>query len=188
MVRRAALLLVAALAATAALVPAASAVTAKRYYAIGDSVMIDAATPLRASLPGISINAATSRQVDDGIAILRKKKSAHTIGGTTVFGLGTNGTLSTAQLKQIVALTAGHKLVMVSTHCSHCSWTSANNRVITSLCTKAHHCWIAHFEAHARAHPEWFGDDGVHMPLNGTGAKAYASYVRAACHNARVDA
>ena len=71
-----------------------------RVYAIGDSVMIDAKHDLRHDISGIVVDADVSRQVDAGIRILQRQKRNNTIAQTTVFGLGTNGTFTRAQLKQ----------------------------------------------------------------------------------------
>jgi hypothetical protein len=46
-------------------------------------------------------------------------------------------------------------------------------------CTPRYHCWVVPFAARARRHPEWFAPDGVHLPMDGAGARAYASMVRA---------
>ena len=163
---------------------AQAATPAAKYYAIGDSVMLDAKPSLPKVLPSIRTDADVSRQVADGIAVLRYQRARHTVGGITIFGLGTNGSLSVTQMQQIISLTAGHKLVMVTSHCPYCSWTNTNNRVIRAWCTPARHCWIAEFAVHAAWHPEWFGGDGVHMAIGGIGAGWYAHYVWLACHNA----
>jgi hypothetical protein len=36
---------------------------------------------------------------------------------------------------------------------------------------------LANFNALADANPEWFGPDGVHMPIGGTGASAMARLI-----------
>lgn len=148
-------------------------------YAIGDSVMIDARSSLRADLPGIVVDAAVSRQVSAGVAILQRKRRAGTINPHTVFGLGTNGTFTGRQMSRIIRLTRGHRLYVVTTHCRYCSWTAANNRMVNRRCTPRYHCWVVPFAARARQHPEWFTRDGVHMTPGGAGARAYAELVRA---------
>jgi hypothetical protein len=155
-----------------------------RVYAIGDSVMIDAKPDLRRDIGGITVDADVSRQVDAGIRILERQKRNSAIAQTTVFGLGTNGTLTRAQLTRAIRLTAGHKLVVITTHCPYCDWTSGNNRTVRALCTHARHCWIAAFQARARHHRQWFTDDGVHMPPNTVGTRRYAAIVKQAWRSA----
>jgi hypothetical protein len=185
---RSAALIVAALSWIVAASPEVAAAAARshgtRVYAIGDSVMIDAKPDLRRDISGITVNADVSRQVDAGIRILQRQKRNSTIAHTTVFGLGTNGTLTRAQLTQAIRLTAGHKLVVITTHCPYCEWTSSNNRTVRALCTHARHCWIAAFQSQARDHPQWFTDDHVHMPLRSAGTRRYAAIVKQAWRSA----
>jgi hypothetical protein len=146
-------------------------------YAIGDSVMIDAESRLHAHIRHLKVNAEVSRQTHTGVSIVARLKSRHRLSRTTVFGLGTNGTLTRHQIRRLERLTRHHKLVMITSHCPYCSWTHTNNKRIRKLCRPRHHCWVAAFQAHARRHPGWFVSDGVHMPIGGRGADAYARIV-----------
>jgi len=147
--------------------------------AIGDSVMIDATGSLQASIPGIVVDAAVSRQVGTGIDDVQSRAASGTLGQVVVFGLGTNGTFSVAAFQQLVAVTAGRTLVVITSHCPYCKWTDANNAMISADCNTATHCRIADFEALADRNPGWFTADGVHLPSGGAGAQAYAEVVRA---------
>lgn len=146
-------------------------------YAVGDSVMIDAASSLRHAMRSITVNAVESRQVTTGVSIVRHKKRHHRLNHRIIFGLGTNGTFTAHELRQLIRLTRGHKLIVITGHCSYCSWTRTNNRMINRVCTPARHCWIAPFGAVARHHPGWFWD-GVHMSPGGPGAREYARLVK----------
>jgi hypothetical protein len=152
-------------------------VSGQGVYAIGDSVMIDAEPSLRHDIRGITVDADVSRQTSTGIAILAQQRANGTLARTTVFGLGTNGQFTSGQLNEIIGLTAGHNLIVITSHCPYCSWTNSNNATIHQLCTPAHHCYVADFQAAALQHPEWFVGDGVHMPIGGAGAQAYARIV-----------
>lgn len=145
--------------------------------AIGDSVMADAAPNLRTLLPGIVIDAVVSRPVGGGIAELQSLSASGALGASVVIHLGTNGGFSRSQLGQILAIAAGRHLVVLTNHCPYCSWVAANNTVIRAGCTAAQHCTVADWDALADAHPQWFGGDGVHMPIGGTGGQAYAEMV-----------
>lgn len=146
-------------------------------YAIGDSVMIDAQSSLYNDIPNIKVDADVSRQASSGLYVVQQQRSSGTLADTTVFGLGTNGTFSSSELSELISLTAGHHLIVITSHCPYCSWTNSNNAMIHQLCTPANHCAIADFQAQANQHPEWFGSDGVHMAIGGTGAAAYAQIV-----------
>ena len=154
--------------------PSAPGVTA-----VGDSVLVDATSSLQATIPGIVVDAAVSRQVSDGLSLLQSMRASGRLGGSVVFALGTNGTFSSDEFDQLVQLTTGRHLVVVTAHCGHCSWVVPDNSMIRSRCTAAVHCTVADWYALAEANPGWFADapDGVHMPVGGTGAQAYARMV-----------
>jgi hypothetical protein len=146
-------------------------------YAIGDSVMIDAQSNLYNDIPHIRVDADVSRQASSGVYVVQQQRASGTLADTTVFGLGTNGTFSSSELSELISLTAGHHLIVITSHCPYCGWTDSNNAMIHQLCTPSNHCAIADFQAQAEQHPEWFVGDGVHMAIGGTGAAAYAQIV-----------
>jgi hypothetical protein len=148
-------------------------------YGIGDSIMVDATTRLQSDLAGIQLNAEVGRQVSPGVTILEDLVANGDVPDTTVFGLGTNGPFLSSQLTELVHLTDGHRLIVVTTHCPYCSWTGANNAMVRAECTAKRHCYIARFQSEATRHPDWFFSDGVHLPSVGAGALAYARIVKA---------
>jgi len=154
--------------------------TAGGVTAIGDSVMIDAAAALRARIPGVNVDAAVSRQVGDGVASLSELAAAGQLGETLVWHLGTNGTFTAGDLDRVLRLAAGRHVIVLTDHCGYCGWTAANNATIYAGCVAARHCTVADWNARANANPTWFGADGVHMPIGGAGAQAYAALVVAA--------
>lgn len=150
--------------------------------AIGDSVLVDATPSLQSTIPGIYVDAAVSRQVSDGLSLLQSMRASGRLGGSVVFALGTNGTFSSDAFDELVQLTSGRHLVVVTAHCGHCSWVIPDNSMLRSRCTAAAHCTLADWYKLAEANPNWFADapDGVHMPQGGAGAQAYARLVAAA--------
>ena len=141
--------------------------------------MIDAAPSLRAVIPGITVDAAVSRQAADGVAEMRSLAASGRLGHAVVFHLGTNGTFSADELSQVLGIAAGRPVVVLTSYCPHCDWIAGNNAMIKANCLKSRHCTVADWSALAGAHPEWFGSDGVHMAIGGPGAQAYARLVAA---------
>lgn len=139
--------------------------------------MLDAAPNLRVLIPGIDIDAAVSRHVAQGIAEMQALDAGGSLGANVVIALGTNGGFSSAELNQIVAIAAGRHLVLVTNHCPYCSWIAANNAVIEAGCTADRNCAVADWNTLADDNPGWFGADGVHMAIGGTGGQAYAELV-----------
>jgi len=147
--------------------------------AIGDSVMIDAAPALRRAIPAITIDAAENRSALPGPGVILAFARSGTLGRSIVIDLGTNGGMSASIVDAMLRIAAGRRLVMVTSHCPFCSWTSAGNAVVRRACLRPRNCFVADWDGLARAHPTWFASDGVHMAIGGKGAQAYASLVRA---------
>jgi hypothetical protein len=147
--------------------------------AIGDSVMIDAAPALRSTLPSVTIDAAVSRSALPGPAILLALARSGRLGRSILIDLGTNGGISPSVIDAMLDIAAGRRVVMVTSHCGYCSWTTAGNAIIRATCVRRRNCFVADWDTLALAHRAWFGADGVHMAIGGEGADAYANLVRA---------
>ena len=139
--------------------------------------MLDAAPNLRALVPAIDIQAAVSRGVDQGLTGMQSLASSGRLRFSVVVHLGTNGGFSSQQLDRLVDIAAGRRLVLLTNHCPYCRWAPANNAVIRAGCTPARRCAVADWNGLADANPQWFGRDGVHMPIGGVGGQAYAELV-----------
>ncbi len=97
--------------------------------AIGDSVMLSAASQLQDRLPGIYINAQVSRQMSAGLALVQSLADGGTLRPVVVVGLGTNGTVTTGQVRQLVSMIGPHRtLVLINTFVPR-PWQGADNRV-----------------------------------------------------------
>ena len=153
-----------------------------RNYLIGDSVVILVESSLRRKMPRVVVDAVVSRQVSHGIEILQRKKRRGTINRHTVFALGTNGTFTAEQLEH-------H-------HPAH-AWPQAVCRHLSLPLLQLDRRQQPHDQAGVHAavpllgrtvrsrdgrHPEWFAPDGVHLPMDGPGARAYAALVRDTIH------
>ncbi len=147
--------------------------------AIGDSVMLDAQPSLQADIQGIDVEAVVSRQWDDGIALAQQMKADGTLGSNVVVDLGTNGPVDSAQFQQMMSALAGASVVVfVTVHLppSYSWWQSVNATLEQGVPMYAN-ARLADFNALADANPEWFGPDGVHMPIGGAGAQAMAGLI-----------
>src|SRR3984957_2185107 len=100
--------------------------------AVGDSVLLASAVQLTAALPGISINAQVSRQVSVGLSIVQRLAAAGRLRPVVVFALGTNGTFTAQQMRQLVRAVGPHReLVLINTYEAR-SWEAGVNRVIAA--------------------------------------------------------
>ena len=151
--------------------------------AIGDSVMLAAAPQLQAALNGIYINAAISRQMSAGLAVVQGLAGAGLLRSVVVLGLGTNGTVTTSQISQLLA-TIGphHKLVLVNTFVPR-PWQNGDNRVLAAAARKHDNVMLANWFATIEHRTGLLWDDDVHP--RPPGATLYARMVATAVQATR---
>ena len=148
--------------------------------AIGDSVMLDAQPALQADIPGIDVEAAVSRQWDEGVALVQQMKAAGTLGSIVVIDLGTNGPVNPGAVRRD-DVGAGRRL---GGGVRHRPPTAVLQLVaIGQPDPRAGRADVPECETRRLQHaggrrtPQWFGSDGVHMPIGGAGAQAMAALI-----------
>ncbi len=156
---------------------AARPVRGRQVTAIGDSVMLASAAQLQAALPGVYIDAQVSRQMQTGLAIVGRLAARGRLRQVVVVGLGTNGTVTSGQIRQLLAeIGPGRELVLVNTYEAR-PWEHEVNAAIAAarhyrnVVTANWHAAIEH-----RTGLLW--PDGVHP--RPPGARLYARVVVAA--------
>ena len=158
-------------------------VTGSDVFAIGDSVMLASAVQLAAALPGISIDAQVSRQVWAGLSIVRRLAAAGRLRPVVVFALGTNGTFTSGQMRQLVRVVGPHRdLVLVNTYEAR-PWEAGVNRVIAAAARRYPHVVMANWFATIEHRTSLLWPDEVHPQPSG--ARLYARMVAAAVRAAR---
>jgi hypothetical protein len=145
--------------------------------AIGDSVMLDYQTPLQADIAGIDVEAAVSRQWGTGEQMLAQLKSEGRLGAEVIVALSTNGPISATDFDNMMSeLQGASRVVFVNVHVDR-AWQDPNNAVLAQGAARYPRVVIADWATLAAANPGWFGDDGTHLAINGTGADALASLI-----------
>jgi hypothetical protein len=141
--------------------------------------MLDAQPDLDTDIPGIDVDAEVSRQWDEGISLVEDLLADRTLGSTVVIDLGTNGPVDLEQFQQMMTALAGASVVVfVTVHLPPSySWAESVNATLEQGVPMYHNTRLANFNALADANPGWFGSDGVHMPIGGTGAQAMAHLI-----------
>jgi hypothetical protein len=154
--------------------------------AIGDSVMVDQQPDLYADIPHIDVNAVVGRYWDDGVAVAGQLRRQDSLGATIVVDLGTNGPVDVAQFQAMMSVLSGATLVVfVTIHLPPSySWSQSVNATLRQEVPKYPNARLADFNALADRNPQWFGADGVHMPIGGPGAQAMASLITATIRSA----
>jgi hypothetical protein len=163
--------------ATTTLPPPGPGFVAGHVTAVGDSVMIDYEIPLRADIPGITVQDAVSRQWGTGESLLQSDKATGQLGAEVIVALGTNGPITAQDFDAMMGILQGaSRVVFVNFHVDR-PWQDPNNAVLAAGALRYHNVVIADWASLATQHPEWFGSDGTHLAIDGTGAKALASLI-----------
>lgn len=171
------LLVAAVVAASTVLAPsavAAESAPSLNAITLGDSVQLGAKWVLLKK--GVDIvDAKVSRQASTGPGLLRKhgKKLPENV----VIHLGTNGSYSLEDCKDMVKIAGPERRVFMLTISVPRSWEKANNDTIRR-CARAFpvgRVTIIDWKAATTAHPSWLYSDHIHLPP--AGAKGYARLI-----------
>jgi hypothetical protein len=143
--------------------------------AIGDSVMLASATALERLLPGVYIDARLDRQMSAGLAAIQNLAAAGRLRPLVVIGLGTNGDVTTAQLRQLRRLIGpGRELVLVNTFGPE-SWEHEVNGALGAAARHFRHTQLADWYQAIAARADLLWPDGIHP--RPAGATLYAHVV-----------
>jgi len=148
--------------------PAGQGVTA-----IGDSILVDAAPYLEATLPGVVIDARVGQQLYQVQEQVAQLKGEGAVGNRLILELGTNGPYSPEQLEALLnAFGPMQRIVLVNTRVPQ-SWQDQVNATIAAVARTYPNTTVVDWYADSAAYPQYFYPDGVH--LDADGAKYYAS-------------
>jgi hypothetical protein len=162
---------------------AAPGFVAGHVTAVGDSVMLDYQDPLQTDIPGITVDAAVSRQWSDGESLLQQLKASGQLGSEVIVALSTNGPISDTDFDNMMAiLTGASRVVFVNIHVDR-PWQDPNNAVIAAGVARYPNVYVADWATLAAQNPEWFGADGTHLAIDGPGADALANLVTSTLDN-----
>ena len=77
------------------------------------------------------------------------------------------------------SLRARSRVVFVTVHLpAYYSWSKSVNATLEEEVPKYPEDRLADFNKLADKNPQWFGPDGVHMPIGGAGAQAMAKLIK----------
>jgi hypothetical protein len=167
----------------AALGGSAPGFVAGHVTAVGDSVMLDYQTPLEADIPGVDVEAAVSEQWAAGEEELSQLKAEGRLGAEVIVALSTNGPITTTDFANMMNVLSGaSRVVFVNIHVDR-PWQDPNNAVLAQGAASYPRVAIADWATLAANNPGWFGPDGTHLAIDGTGAQALASLIATTLSN-----
>ena len=162
--------------------PGASAppgvVSGQSVTAVGDSVMVASTPALQQVLPGISINAMVGRQFSTGLQVIAGLKAQGLLRPIVVVGLGTNGTVTSAEISQLFAeIGPARKLVLVNTFEAR-SWEQEVNSTLAAAAAGHQGVVLADWYTTIEHRTNLLWPDGIHPQPSGT--VVYAQMLKAA--------
>jgi hypothetical protein len=139
--------------------------------AVGDSVMLGAASALTRQFPGITIDAAVGRQFLEGVAITKARAARGAIPATVIVHLGTNGAVGQRSCDELMDVLAGKRVVLVNVHVPR-PWEAPTNEVLAA-CAARHGATVVDWHTDAVG----LAPDGYH--LGARGPDAFAALIAA---------
>lgn len=141
--------------------------------AIGDSVMLGAASPLREL--GYVVDAEVSRQFKAGVDIVTFLNDLEVLGNVVIVHLGTNGPTSTTTLDAFFEQVSMVPLVLVLTTRVDKPWQDANNTLIRAVPERWNNVTVLDWHELSAGQRDWFYGDNTH--LRPAGARAYSELI-----------
>ncbi|HEY0870086.1 MAG TPA: acyltransferase family protein [Acidothermaceae bacterium] len=149
--------------------------------AVGDSVMLDAASTLKLVCPGTEVYAVVGWQAKAVFGELDTLRAAGHLGAVVVIETGTNGIVSPKELDaELTALADRAQVIVINDHMAR-PWEPSNNAMFPVV-VKAHpNAVLVNWDDAANAHPDWLSKDGVHLKPAGRGPYAQLIKTAAGC-------
>jgi lysophospholipase L1-like esterase len=163
--------------------PAATSAPAGWVSAVGDSVMLGAVDALQQEIPNLAlVDAQGSRQPPAAIDVLRRRQAVGQLGDVVVLHVGNNGTFPAEQFDEMMRVLVGVRKVLVVNATVPAGVPDPiavpNNAVLADEVRRyPKNAVLVDWQAESAGHPEFFGEDGVH--LTSQGAQAYADVIAA---------
>jgi hypothetical protein len=150
--------------------------------AIGDSVMLGAVDALLQEVPNLSlIDAQGSRQFPAAIDILRQRGAAGQLGDGVIVHIGNNGPFTAEQFYEMMRMLASVRKVLIVNLTVPPDVEDPiavpNNAMLAAGTQRFPNAVLVDWHAASAGHPEYFGEDGIHLSLQG--AQAYADLISA---------
>lgn len=147
-----------------------------RITAIGDSVMLGAASELKKTIgEKIIVNARVSRYLWDGTDVVKELRKAGELGNVVVIHLGSNWNFTEVHFNVLMKeLKDVDRVVFINLKLPR-RWEASNNQVLAEGVKRYPNTVLLDWYGATANRPELFKDDGIHLLPEG--AKLYASLV-----------
>lgn len=146
-------------------------------FAVGDSVMLASYPELVKAFPNIKVDASVSRGLGAGVGIVDDLAQKGSLRPVIVVGLGTNGPIQDADLRRLLRIADGRKIVLVNAFADRW-WTAEVNRQLRSFAEANRGVVLADWAGAISTRPDGLYGDDIHP--NPAGGAIYAQAVQAA--------
>ncbi|MBC1473180.1 acyltransferase family protein [Listeria grandensis] len=137
--------------------------------AIGDSIMIDIQPVLEKAVPNIAIDGLVGRQMTDALNTATQYGKYNSKGSAVILELGTNGPFALKKMEELVQMFDQASIYLVNTRVPR-QWESEVNESIKKIDAEYDNVTYVDWYSLAVNHPEYFGQDGVHLTKKGVAA------------------
>ncbi|MCL1810567.1 MAG: acetyltransferase [Clostridiales bacterium] len=152
--------------------------TGEEITVIGDSLMVGIGPYLAEQLPGVTVEAKKSRQMEQAPELIASLKQAGLLKQYVVIELGTNGPFTEGQLIKVIdSLAAAEKIIFINTRVPR-QWETAVNETFEKVLPPYSNAVLIDWYSASSGHDEYFYDDGVHLKPAGT--EAYCALITGA--------
>jgi hypothetical protein len=141
---------------------------------VGDSTMLFAVPYI--AHHGMQANARGCRQWSEGMALLRKRKHAHTLPHLAVMALGANWVITRGDIESAVKLLGPKRVLGLVAPREEGGGTSSDaSNVRRAGRRHRNRVKVLDWPRYSAGHGNWFSGDGLHMSY--TGAAAFARFI-----------
>ena len=146
--------------------------------AIGDSVMLGAASALSAAVGQVTVDAEVSRHVAGVTERVRGHLASGALGTAVVIHTGNNGPMTARQFDDLMQLVGDRSPVVFVNVSLPRDWETGNNAVIRQGVARYSNTRLVDWFSASSGVAAYFGPDRIH--LTPEGARAYASLIAGA--------
>jgi hypothetical protein len=138
---------------------------------VGDSVLLGAVGPV--SRVGYEVDAKGCRTVSQGLALLRERRRAGRLPGQVALALGTNFTITVADVRRALGIVGGSRLlVLVAPRDDHGADGLGARAVRAAGRRWPDRVRVVDWAGASASHADWRAGDGIHLTPSGASALA----------------
>jgi hypothetical protein len=138
---------------------------------VGDSVLLGAVPQVARA--GFEVDAKGCRRIDQGIALLRRRRHAGSLPGFVVLALGTNASVTSADIRHALAIVGRDRVLGLVTPRETGGVSGADARAVRAAGRRwPNRVRVIDWVDYSAGHSSWFAGDGIHLGAGGASGMA----------------